>query len=74
MHKIKSGVSFELGLRWERRTSLLGEDASVACLPVFNLRQATHHVTMTELSQRIIVDVAVASMPTLSIHHRALDS
>jgi hypothetical protein len=73
MHKIKSGISSELGLRRERRTLLLGEDACVACPPIFNLRQAAHHVTVTELSQRIIADVAVASMLAFSIHHGDLD-
>jgi hypothetical protein len=54
-----------LGLRRDRCTTLVGDDACVTCMLLLDHQHPGHHVVMTQMAQHIIVDVAVARMLVL---------
>jgi hypothetical protein len=64
MHEVDLLLSLVLGSLRERRPLLLRQDAVLAdLLDVVDRRQPLHHLTASELAQRLEVEVAVTLMP-----------
>jgi hypothetical protein len=74
MHQIKGCICLVLRLRKDRRSALLGDDARVADVLVFDLRQPGHHVLVTELAECIIAYVTETCVPVLRFIFITLDS
>jgi hypothetical protein len=63
--QVQRRIGSVVRLGGKRGSALLGYDAGVAALLLFDCRQSGHHVLATVLAQCIVAYVAVMSMPTL---------